>query len=159
MPSNGTQVIGTKMAFSAGIPATYDLAGMAAKTYTPSTEVISVGDVGAETEVIKYTTVHDGKTHKRMGATDAGSQGIMLSFDSDNAAQAILETASNNRTPVCVSEELPTAANNDDGDVLYYVAYVQRAKVAAGGSSDTVRYDVVLEVDGEVYIDKATLTV
>jgi len=136
------------MAFSAAAPATYDATGYSALTWTPSGEVINVGDIGPENNVITYETVCDGSVHKRLGATNFGSQTLEILFDSDNAAQAILAAAVSSKTAISVRETLPQAENNSDSDIYYYRAYVASAKTMTGSSGDTVRYSVTLEIDG-----------
>ena len=142
--SEGTSSIGSCMAFSAAAPATEDAAGYAAATWTASTEVESIGEIGPENEVITFKTVCDGLTHKRLGATDYGSQSIVLLFDSGNAAQGILSSGARNKTKVWCRETLAT------GDVFYYGSYVAKTKVAVGGSGDMIKMNTDLAIDGVV---------
>lgn len=130
------------MAFSAAAPATQDQLGYEAVSYTDSGEVITIGAVGPENEVLTFQTVCDGKINKRMGAANYGSQSLELAFDAANGAQQILETAAADRTPVTVRETLSS------GDVLYYIAYV--ASFKTDPSSQILRATVTLEVDSTI---------
>jgi hypothetical protein len=152
--SKGTSSIGTCIAFSATLAS--DQTAYEGLTWTPSGEITNVGDYGVSNEVIKFNTVCDGVVNKRMGATDYGTQSLEIMFDSDNAAQAIIAAKAADKTAVSVRVTLPLAEGNATSDIAYYRAYVQQAKVMTGGSGDTVRYSVVLEIDGAVIEVDAT---
>lgn len=153
--SKGTSSIGTCIAVSAGLGET--LVEYEGLTWSHSGEVTSAGEVGAMNEVIKYNTLCDGITHKRLGSTDFGTQTLECLFDSDNAAQVIFKMAALNKTPISVRITFPVAVGNSTADTYYYRAYVQQAKTAAGSSSDTLRYNVTLEIDGAIVEDDATV--
>lgn len=145
--SKGTSSIGTCMAFSAGLGVNQtEYEGL---TWSASGEVTNIGELGVMNEVIKYNTLCDGVTHKRMGATDYGTMTVEMLFDSDNAAQVIIQAAADNKTPLSARLTFPLAVGNTTSDIVYFEAYVQQARTATGASSDTVRYNVTLEIDGE----------
>ena len=143
--SEGISSIGTCMAFASAKPATEDAAGYAALTWVTSGEATNVGDVGPDNQVITFDTVCDGKVNKRMGATNYGQQNLVLAYDKDNNAQAILETKVDDKTSVSVRETLPGTAGT-----LYYMAYVASLKTQSGSSSDFLRASLNLEIDSKI---------
>ena len=145
--SEGVSSIGSCMAFCAGPPPALSLAALKGLVYVGSEEVVNIGDVGGENEVISYNTVCNGRKNKRMGATDSGQQALELAFNPREGAQQIVTDAYKTKQPVSVREELAT------GDVLFYVAYVSSNKTLVGGSGDYIRKSVNLEIDSEVFED------
>lgn len=141
--SEGFQTIGTCMAFSAALPATYNDTGYSALTWTDTIETTQFGDVGPESEVITFITVCDGKVNKRPGSTNYGQQSLEFAYVPDDDAQILLKAAAKTRDPVAVRETLW------NGDIIYYVGYVTRAKTMVGGPTDFVRLGVNFEVDSE----------
>lgn len=142
--SEGRASIGSCLAFAAGAPATHDQTGFEAMSWSSSGEETNIGALGGTVEVIKYTTVCDGKTHKRMGADDSGQQSNSFAYDSDNAAQILIKAAKDGKTVLSVRETLP------NGDVIYYKSYVPSFVITPGGSSDYLKLDVVTEIDEDL---------
>lgn len=145
--SDGVISTGTCIAFSAAHPATHDVAGFAALTYTASGEVTNYGELGETMEVAKFTTVCDGQVNKRPGPTDSGAMNLEMAFVRGNPAQSILETARSGRAKVSVKLTYPT------GDKDYFEAYVTSAKRKIGGSTDLLSLNAVLEIDGTIVED------
>lgn len=143
--SKGVSSIGSCMSFSSTVTADRTQAQYAGLTaWTQSGEATNIGDVGPENEVITFNTVCDGVVNKRMGATNFGQQAIILAYDADNGAQAIVAAKALDKTPLAVRETLAT------GDILYYEAYVASLKTQVGGSSDFLRAAVTLEIDSPI---------
>ena len=139
--------IGSCLAFHAGPPPSHDLAGFGGLTYVHSGELITIGDVGPESEVITANTVCDGIVNKALGARNYGQQSNILVFKSDNGAQEIVEDASEDGTIVAVKETLSS------GDIIYYNSFVSSFKIQAGGTSDYLRAAVNFEIDGKLVKD------
>ncbi len=153
--SKGTSVAGTCFSVSPTMAETLT-DYKALSDWAVADEAKSYGDFGAQTQVIKFDTVCDGVTNKRMGAADYGTQTIELLFDSDNPAQEIIAVAAENRAPLSCRFALPLVPGNSTRDMFYYRAYVQQVKVSTGSANDTVDYIVTLEIDSAVLLDKAT---
>jgi len=147
--SNGVASIGSKLAFSIGVPASVNVSGYAALSWTESNEEVNIGDIGPENTVITYDTVGDGAVNKRMGATNNGQQNVTVAFDADNGGQEMLRAAARSKVVVRVRETLAT------GDIYYYDAYVQRFKTMVGGAGDYLRADVTLEIDATFLFENA----
>jgi hypothetical protein len=89
----GTTAAGSKLAISAGIPATLDVAGYDALTYTNVKGVESIGGFGAATEVVTFTPL-DGAVEKYKGPTNYGNLTPTIKVDDTDAGQALLQVAS-----------------------------------------------------------------
>jgi len=136
--------IGSCLAFHAGPAPTHDIDGFGGLTYLHSGELVTIGDVGPESEVISVSTVCDGVVNKALGARNYGQQSNILVFKSDNGAQEVVEDASEDGSIVAVKETLSS------GDVIYYHALVSSFKIQSGGTSDYLRAAVNFEIDGKL---------
>lgn len=132
----------TQVSFSAGIAASYDQTGYEALTWTASTEITSVGEHGRENEIVTFNLLHDNSTNKRVGTSNEGSQTFEAVFDSGSAAQGILETAE------AAGDKVSVKIAYSDGDVSYYEGIVTSLKRASGGSSDIIKLNISLEIEG-----------
>jgi hypothetical protein len=88
-----TTAAGTKLAISAGTPASQTVAGFKALTYTTVGGVESIGGFGASTEVVTFTPL-DGPVEKYKGPTNYGQLAPNLKVDDTDAGQALIQTAS-----------------------------------------------------------------
>jgi len=88
---------GSKLAITAGTPATQDVAGAAALTYTTIGQVEQLGAFGATTEVVNFQPL-DGPLQKYKGPDNSGAIQPQLAHDDDDAGQTLLRTAADDRT-------------------------------------------------------------
>lgn len=142
--SDGVSSIGSFLSFSATLPADELPATYAALTWTDWDEPTSLGEIGEDTEVLKYNPVKTGVVEKRLGASDSGTQSIEAPFVSADAGQAILRTAATNKTAIAVRETLA------EGTIYYYQAYVPTFKTQTGGSGDIQMLSTTLEITGSI---------
>lgn len=94
---------GTKLAISAGVPATQTEAGYEALTYTEIANVESIGAFGAVTEEITFQPLR-GPRQSHKGGTNYGSLNPSLANDPSDAGQTLLRTASQNPTALYAFE-------------------------------------------------------
>lgn len=90
MPS--TTAAGTTIDISAAAPATFDVTGYAALTYTNIGGVEQIGTVGATTNKTEFQPLK-GPKEKHKGSTDYGSLQPSLAHDDTDAGQTLLRTA------------------------------------------------------------------
>lgn len=101
MPDKLTN-IGTTLAVSASLPATEDVAGYGALTYTLVNGVGSIPEFGPEYEVLTFTEVADGINRKAHGAVDFGGGSIAYRVIEADAGQGILKTAMDAQNTISV---------------------------------------------------------
>lgn len=136
--------IGTCVAFSDVLPATEDQAGYEALTWVDWPAVLNYGDVGGTDDITKITPVCDGIVQKIYGPRDNGTQNMDALYDGKDPAQILVRTAYLNRERVAVRLTLAT------GDVIYYIAIVSAAPIAAGGASDALMIKPIIEITSEI---------
>jgi len=88
---------GTKLAISAATPATQDVTGYAALTYTAIGQVEQLGAFGSTTEVVNFQPL-DGVLQKYKGPSNSGAIQPQLAHDDDDAGQTLLRTAADDKT-------------------------------------------------------------
>ncbi|EZP57259.1 hypothetical protein [Sphingomonas sp. RIT328] len=88
---------GSKLAISAGSPATQDVAGASALAYTSIGQVEQLGAFGATTEVVNFQPL-DGPLQKYKGPNNSGAIQPQLAHDDDDAGQTLLRTAADDKT-------------------------------------------------------------
>lgn len=88
---------GTKLAISAGSPATLDVAGASALTYTSIGKVEQLGAFGATQEVVNFQPL-DGPLEKYKGPPNSGAIQPQLAHDDDDAGQTLLRTGADDKT-------------------------------------------------------------
>lgn len=89
----GTTAAGSKLAISAGVPASQNLTGYEALTYTSIAGVESIGGFGATTEVVTFQPL-DGPVEKYKGPTNYGQLSPSIKVDDGDAGQALIQVAS-----------------------------------------------------------------
>ncbi len=89
----GTTAAGSRLAISAGIPASQDLTAYEGLTYTTIGGLESIGGFGATTEVVTFTPL-DGPVEKYKGPTNYGQLSPSMKVDDADAGQALIQVAS-----------------------------------------------------------------
>lgn len=107
-----TTYTGTVVEASAGRPATTDLAGFAAKTYTKVNHLLDWAEMGDTSQDVTETTL-DGRTWHTNGPLDGGTIAFTFLEDGADAGQTILLTANNG------SAEVSVKVTDADGKVSY----------------------------------------
>lgn len=92
MPITLRPTAGTTVYASAGVPATYDAAGYAAKTWTEVKGFSNVGEVGDEMEMGTFDSLKDGRLKFRTIADPGDLDASMADLPAD-PGQIILKTA------------------------------------------------------------------
>ena len=88
---------GSKLAMTAASPATQDVAGAAALTFTTIGQVEQLGAFGSTTEVVNFQPL-DGPLQKYKGPSNSGAIQPQLAHDDDDAGQTLLRTAADDKT-------------------------------------------------------------
>lgn len=125
-------IAGTRLAISAGTPATYDATGYAALTYTSIGEITDVGTHGKTYAEVKLNTLGSAGVQKFKGSYDLGNKPVKLAVSSADAGQVILYAA------LAAYSNYAFKQTYQNGDVEYFSAKVMSI-VNEGTTSDSVR--------------------
>lgn len=123
---------GTKLAISAGVPATYDVAGYAALTYTDVGNIEDAGEHGRVYAEVTFNPIAERGTQKFKGSFNEGNKTLSIGYDSDDAGMILLKTALNSDADYAFEVEYP------NGDIDYFQAKVM-SLVKQASTVDTIR--------------------
>lgn len=123
---------GTKLGISAGVPATYDVAGYAALTYTNVGNIEDAGEHGRVYAEVTFNPIAERGTQKFKGSFNEGNKTLSIGYDSDDAGMILLKTALNSDNDYAFEVEYP------NGDIDYFQAKVM-SLVKQASTVDTIR--------------------
>lgn len=138
--------IGALIAVSAGVPATVDAAGFAARTFTTVGKITEWGETGDQSEDVTETTLA-GRTYHANGALDGGSIPFTFLIDGPDAGQTILRTANN------TNDEVSVRITDPDGQIIYYHGKVANLRDRARNAS------TMKGLSGEFRVNSGTVRV
>jgi hypothetical protein len=125
-------VAGTAIGISAVLPATYNIAGYAALTYTNIGNIEDGGEHGREYAEVTFNPIDTRATRKYKGSFNEGNKTLSIGYDSDDAGMILLKTALNDDNDYAFEVAYP------NGDIDYFIAKVMTLTKATGGV-DTIR--------------------
>lgn len=114
--------IGSTLSLISGIPVTEDAAGYGAQAHVELGKVVSIGELGDESEDIAFDLLKPGRKTHVNGVKDLGEIPVTIEYDLTDAGQIILRTANNGN--VTHSFMLKDA----DGDVYYFQGLIANLK-------------------------------
>lgn len=129
MPEKYTN-IGTVLAVSAAAPATSDLAGYGALTYTEVTGVATVPEIGPSAAVVSQADLKDGVVLKGHGEIDFGGGTVQMRDLPNDAGQGILKTAQSAQAIISVKVTRST------GLIEYFRAIVMSYRRSEAGTGN-----------------------
>lgn len=132
---------GTTFAISAGVPATFDVSGYAALSYTTVGEVRDYSEFGAAWAIAAHKAVALRGTQKKKTSRDPGGFNLVMALDTDNAGQILMKAAHVSATGIYAAKF--TAPN---GDVYYCQIWVTEFKVSLGNQDGDITATAVCEV-------------
>lgn len=108
---------GTKLSIAtvAGVPATIDSAGFAAKTYVEVGEITNIGDFGATVNVINHSPLSNRIIQKFKGSINNGSGSYEFASKTSDAGQILVKAASVSDSAYAVKIE------EQDGAITYFM--------------------------------------
>lgn len=128
---------GTCVSISSAAPATHDVTGFAALTYTTLGELETVGEINIRHESVNFTNLCSGKTSLIKGAEQGVEFDIGVAMDRDDAGQAMMTTARKSLTA-----KLSIKIVDSAGDTVYLRAFVMGERIAGGAGPNDVRMNV-----------------
>lgn len=154
MTSKAQTVAGSVLAVAAALPATYDVTGFSALSYTAVAEVTDMGTIGKTFTLVKHNPVGDRKTYKYRGSYDSGKVSLKLAkttLANTDAGQLILTAALNDTLDRSISFRI----TYQDLSRAYFTAKVMDF-TSTVGTVDTILAGVCdCELDSDV-VESAT---
>ena len=131
---------GSTLAISAGVPATFNVAGYAALTYTPIGEITDFGEFGREYNLVTHNPVGNRGTVKLKGSFNEGQMTLQLGLDTDDAGQILARAAVDDDDNYALKLTL------QNGDVYYFQAQVMSFKIGVGSVDQVTAATIMLEI-------------
>lgn len=131
---------GTTLKISANAPATFNVAGYSALTYTSVGEITDLGEFGREFTLVTHNPVGSRGTQKFKGSFNEGTMNLSLGLDTDDAGQVLMKAAS--LADTAYSFEVTT----QNGDTYYFQAMVMSFKVGVGSVDSITTATCTLEL-------------
>lgn len=111
-------VAGTTLGISAATPATFDVAGYVALTFTTIGNIDNAGSDGRVYNEVTFNPIASRGTQKFKGSFNEGNKSLTLAYDSADAGAVLLKTALNDDNDYSFKIGLP------DGGERYFQAKV-----------------------------------
>ncbi|MFG1479170.1 hypothetical protein V5F53_10970 [Xanthobacter sp. V4C-4] len=116
-------------------------AALAALTYVEIGFVGNRGDIGADDNIVNYSTMGETVVSKAKGQKDAGSFEIECAFEAADPGQIIMRTACANKSKYAVKieyDDAPTSGASPKKTVKYVLALIGGPTHSGGGVDDFV---------------------
>ena len=123
---------GTLISISAGIPATFNVAGYTALTFTSIGSIEDGGEHGRTYNEVTFNPIDTRGIRKFKGSFNEGNKTLSIGYNSDDAGMILLKTALNSDNDYSFKVAYP------DGDIDYFQAKVMTLTKATGGV-DSIR--------------------
>lgn len=131
---------GTTLHVSASNPATYNVAGYEALSFTAVGEITDLGEFGREYALVTHNPVGSRGTVKKKGSFNEGTMNMSLGLDTDDAGQIILKAAA------LSDNDYSFKVTTQNGDIYYFQAQVMNFKVGVGSVDTITAATVALEL-------------
>jgi hypothetical protein len=134
---------GAIFAISAAAPATNDITGYAALTWTTIGELDELGDFGPEYQVITRQPLSSRGEVKRKGTFNPGQLSVKGALDRANAGQILLDTASTD------DDDYSAKVTLQGGEIVYFAINVTSHKYLVGGPNQYTGFSANAEIIGK----------
>lgn len=120
-------VAGTLVGISASTPATFNVAGYAALTFTNIGNIEDGGEHGRVYNEVTFNPIDTRGTRKFKGSFNEGNKTLSIGYDSDDAGMALLKTA------LASDNDYSFEVTYPNGDIDYFQAKVMSVTKATAG--------------------------
>lgn len=114
--------IGSTLSIVASTPASEDQSGYEALSFTEVGKVVSIGELGDESEDIAFDLLKPGRRTHVSGVKDLGEIPVTIEYDKSDAGQDILRAANNGNTTHTFK------VTDSDGDDYYFQGLVANVR-------------------------------
>ena len=133
---------GTVIGASATQPATENIAGYVALTYTDIAEVTNFGESGGTATVTSFTPVNSGVVNKRKGSKDYGTMSLSLASDIADAGQILLKAGFDGAQEQTIhSFEITDNA----GNITYFMGLISSFTTVRGDANAIISHNCNIE--------------
>lgn len=134
---------GTTISISTA-PATYDLPGFGALTFTPVGEVVDLPAFGQDYTEIKVLSLGNRQVRKLKGSFDNGNLSLKINFDAADAGQTAVLAASTSDSAYAFKIVM------QQGQIRYFTALVMSDMLNIGSVDSIVQAEVKLGITGAI---------
>lgn len=138
---------GTRIYISATAPATYNVAGYDALTWTEIGEITDIGEIGGEWSKVEHKPVVGGIV-KLKGQFDPGETTLQMALDTDDAGQILCKAALRAKGAYSFKVAAP-----ENGDIYYYRARVMSWKINFGNADSVTAASMKVDISAEGGVD------
>jgi hypothetical protein len=131
---------GSTLSLSAGIPATFNVAGYTALTWTAVGEITDLGEFGREFNLITHNPLGSRGTVKLKGSFNEGSISVSLALDTDDAGQILAKAAA------LSDNDYSVKITTQNGDDYYMQVKVMSFKVQVGSVDSVTSATMTMEI-------------
>lgn len=143
---------GTSIGITASAPATFNVAGYDALTFTTIGEVTDISEFGREYSLVTHNPIGNRATVKKKGSFNEGSVTIQLGLDTDDAGQILAKAAVTSDAPYYFK------ITTQNGDIYYFPALVMSFTVGVGNvdsiTSATMQVEITTSDSGVGIVEK-----
>ncbi len=145
-------VAGTKIGIAAAAPATFDVTGYSALTFSDIGEITDGGEHGREYAEVTHKPIGNRSTQKFKGSFNEGTKTLQLAISPADAGQVLAKAALGSDAPYSFS------VTYQGGDVDYFQARVMSFKKATGNvdsiRSATIQLSITTSKSGVGIVEK-----
>ena len=138
---------GSTLGISSSNPATYDVTGYAALTFTEIGEITDFGEFGRQYNLVTHNPVASRGTQKFKGSFNEGTMSLTMALDTDDAGQVAVKAAVDSDANYSFK-----MTHHGSGDVYYFQAKVMSFRVGFSNvdavTTATVELELTTNSDG-----------
>jgi hypothetical protein len=135
---------GTTLSVSPNAPATYDLTGFTALTFTTVGELSDLGSFGKKYNLVTFNPLGDRKTVKRKGSYNNGTLALKLGSSPTDAGQVIMEAGSNS------DNSYSFLVTTQSGSTYYFSGQIMGWMLEVGSVDQIMGASADLEIDNDI---------
>lgn len=135
---------GTVLSVSAAAPATYDLTGFSALTFTAVGELSDLGAFGKKFNLVTFNPLGDRKTVKRKGSYNNGTLALKMGAAPTDAGQVIMEDGSNS------DSSYSFRVVTQSGSTYYFSGQIMGWMLEVGSVDQIMGASADLEIDNDI---------
>lgn len=141
---------GSTLGVSASTPATFDVAGYGALTFTTVGEITDFGEFGREYTLVTHNPLADRRTVKRKGSYNDGTLTLQLGQDITDAGQDLL------RQGLDSDLSYSFKATYQNGSIRYFSGQIMSFTENVGNVDQIFGGTVAIEIDNDIIFDDPT---
>lgn len=133
-------VAGTTIGISAVLPATYNVAGYTALTFTNIGNIEDGGEHGREYAEVTFNPIDTRGTQKFKGSFNEGNKTLSIGYNSDDAGMILVKAALTSDNDYAFKVAYP------NGDIDFFTAKVMTVTKATGSVDSIIMASVTLAI-------------